>query len=56
MSIVCLHRHVYGSITSWFAKIKNLENLEVVYENVNFDYLREYKELDNLRIIGKNLT
>ena len=49
-------RYVYGSIDCWFDEIKNLENLEVVYENVDFDYLKDYKNLDNLRKVGKKFS
>ncbi len=49
-------RYIYGDITSWFDKVKNLENLEIVYGNVKFDYLKEYKDLDNLRIIDRVLS
>jgi len=49
-------RYVYGDIISWYDKIKNLENLEIVYGSAEFDYLKTYEGLDNLRIIGKKFS
>ena len=49
-------RYVYGDIISWYDKIRNLENLEIVYGSAEFDYLKTYEGLDNLRIIGKKFS
>ena len=49
-------RYLYGQLIYYSKKIKNLENLEIVYNNkldwtVKFDSIEKYEGLDNLRIV-----
>lgn len=51
-------RYLYGQLIYYSKQIKNLENLEIVYNNnldwaVKFDSLEKYEGLDNLRIVSK---
>ena len=51
-------RYIYGNLIYYSKQIKNLENLEIVYNDkfdwtIKFDSIEKYEGLDNLRIVPR---
>ena len=51
-------RYLYGHLICYSKQIRNLENLEIVYNNIfdigiKFDSLEKYEGLDNLKIVPR---